>query len=209
MGTGVGAYPVGGTWLGGPVGGSLASGAANAKSVGGSVAIDLRLIDTATNHVIQTATVREDASTSDVSLSGGYGPFQLGGERVSESPLGRAARTAINKAIASLIATADQVAWRGLVVEADGADLIINAGQNNGVKAGDQFSVERIGQTLTDPATGETLSTRREMLGTLVIDTLEEKIAKGHYTAIAEVPPQRGDVVVVSSPNGSVVLASH
>jgi curli biogenesis system outer membrane secretion channel CsgG len=187
---------------------SLLSGSATARSVGGSVAIDLRLIDTATNQVMQTATVREDASTFDVSLSAGYGPLQLGGDRVSESPLGRAARTAISKAVAGLIVTAEEAAWRGVVVETDGANLIINAGRNTGIRMGDRFTVERIGRTLTDPVTGEALATRRQVLGTFQVDLIEEKIASGHYNAVSGQFPRRGDVVV-ASPGSEVTVVSR
>ena len=56
---------------------------------------------------------------------------------------------------------------------------------------------EHVVGTLTDPATGEVLSVRRKMLGTLEITSVEEKIAFGAFSSTDPLKPVRGDLVVM------------
>ncbi len=95
-----------------------------------------------------------------------------------------------------IIATAAREPWHALLVDFDGKEAVINAGRNAGVKAGDRFSVERIAQRLTDPATGEVLSVRRRTLGTLEVTNAEDKVSYATFTSSDPNPPVRGDLVI-------------
>jgi len=99
--------------------------------------------------------------------------------------------------VQEIISTAARQPWHALLVDINGADAVINAGQGAGVKIGDRFNVERITQRLTDPATGEVLTVRRAILGTLVVTGVEDRVSFATYAASDPNVPARGDMVVM------------
>jgi curli biogenesis system outer membrane secretion channel CsgG len=166
------------------------------KHAEGAVAMDLRIVDTSTTQVVQTVKVKEPISTTSVNVSLDYRQMSMGGDQFNNTPLGEASRKAIEKAVRDIIATAAREPWHALLVEYDGKEAVINAGRNAGLKAGDRFSVERIVQRLTDPATGEVLSVRRRTLGTLEVKSVEDKVSFATYKASDGNQPVRGDLVI-------------
>jgi len=166
------------------------------KSVKGAVAFDLRIVDASSGQVVQTATEREEISSSGLSVSGGYNGMTLGGDQFNSTPLGAATRHAIDHAVADIINVAAKVPWKGQVVDTEGKSVIINAGSKSGVKLGDRFFIEHPLKQLTDPTTGEVLSERRQRLGSVQVDAVEEKISSGMFVPIAPYIPARGDVVI-------------
>ena len=181
--------------VGGGVKGNPLSSLFGSKHQEGAVAIDMRLIDTSTTEVVQTVKVKEPISQTTYSASVDYRQMNMGGDQFDNTPLGAAARQAIDKAVAQVIATAAREPWHALLVDYDGKEAIINAGRNAGVKAGDHFNVERILQKLTEPATGEVLSVKRARLGTLEVTNVEEKVSFASFTTADGNQPVRGDLV--------------
>lgn len=181
--------------VGGGVKGNPLSSLFGGKHQEGAVAIDMRVIDTSTTQVVQTVKVKEPISQTSYSASVNYRQMDMGGDQFDNTPLGGAARAAIQKAVAEIIVTASREPWHALLVDYDGKDAIINAGRNAGVKPGDHFNVERILQRLTDPATGEVLSVKRARLGTLEVKSVEEKVSFAAFTTADGNQPIRGDLV--------------
>ena len=163
--------------VGGAVKGNPLNTLFGGKKTEGAVAMDLRIIDTSTTQVVQAVTVKEPISQTSLNVSLDYRSMNMGGDQFDNTPLGGAARAAIEKAVAEIVATAARERWHGLLVDYDGKEAIINAGRNAGIKRGDRFTVERVIQRLTDPATGEVLSVRRQRLGTLEVRNVEEKVS--------------------------------
>lgn len=166
------------------------------KHAEGAVAMDLRIVDTSTTQVVQTVKVKEPISTTSLNVSADYRQMTMGGDQFDNTPLGAASRAAIDKAVQEIIATAARQPWHALLVDINGKDAVINAGRTAGVKPGDRFNVERVTQRLTDPATGEVLTVRRAILGTLVVTGVEDKASFATYTASDPNVPARGDMVV-------------
>ena len=181
--------------VGGAVKGNPLSSLFGGKKAEGSVALDLRIIDTSTTQVVQTVKVKEPISQTSYSVSVDYKAMNMGGDQFSNTPLGEASRKAIDKAVAEIIATAAREPWHALLVDYDGKEAVINAGRNAGVKPGDHFTVQRIMQRLTDPATGEVLSVKRVTLGTLDVTNVEDKVAFATFTTADGNQPARGDLV--------------
>jgi curli biogenesis system outer membrane secretion channel CsgG len=167
------------------------------KHAEGAVAMDLRIVDTSTTQVVQTVKVKESISQTSLNVSTDYRQMTLGGDQFNNTPLGEAARHAIEKAVQEIIATAARQPWHALLVDINGTDAVINAGRNAGVKPGDHFNVERITQRLTDPATGEVLSVRRAILGTLEVKDVEDRVSFATYAPSDPNAPARGDMVVM------------
>jgi curli biogenesis system outer membrane secretion channel CsgG len=181
--------------IGGAVKGNPLSSLFGGKHQEGAVAVDMRLIDTSTTQVVQTVKVKEPISQTSYNASLNYKQMDMGGDQFNNTPLGEAARSAIDKAVAEIIATAARQPWHALLVDYDGKEAIINAGRIAGVKPGDRFNVERILQRLIDPATGEVLSVKRARLGTLEVTSVEDKVSFAAFTTADGNQPIRGDLV--------------
>ena len=167
------------------------------EQASGSVAMDIRVVDTTTGQVLKSYTIREPIETSSFSLSAGYQGISLGGDQFMKTPLGAASRAAIKKTVYKIISTAGERPWQGRVVEFEGGEVFINAGARAGIEKGDLFMIERITKTLTDPATGEILGTRKKELGVVTIVDVQEKLAIGPFKAFEPVTPNRGDLVIM------------
>jgi len=167
------------------------------QQASGSVAMDIRVVDTTTGQVIESYTIREPIETSAFNLSVGYQGISLGGDQFMKTPLGAASRTAIKKAVYKIISTANNRPWQGRVVLFEGGDVFINAGNRTGIKKGDLFMIETITKTLTDPSTGEILGTRKNELGVVTIRDVQEKMAIGSYKGFDRTVPKRGDLVIM------------
>ncbi|MBC8158001.1 MAG: hypothetical protein H8E94_01575, partial [Alphaproteobacteria bacterium] len=187
----------GGGFNGGVSGGKmpLTLGGAQEKAYG-NVTMDVRVVDTTTGEVLESHTVSETIESSSYSLSVGYSGMSIGGDQFEKTPLGLASRKAINTAVTAIATTANEHPWTGQIVDIDGVEIAINAGSNSGLKSGDMFMIERVEKTFTDPATGQTLGTKRKELGTLSLSRVHDKMSFGSYSGFAE-PPRRGDMVVI------------
>ncbi len=187
----------GGFGLGFAGGGLPFSTGLSRQSKSGSVAIDIRIVDTTTGRIVDTARVKEKIKSSGWDISGGYQGISLGTNQFIKTPLGEASRRAITKIVHYIARKAEKTAWTGRVVDVGDDEMVyINAGANSGIKVGDFFMIERVTKTLTDPETGEVLSKRKKAVGSVHINTVEEKVAYGPYASEGIESPQRGDFVV-------------
>ena len=186
--------------VGGAVKGNPLSSLFGGKHQEGSVAIDMRIIDTSTTQVVQVVTEKEPISQTSYNASLNYKAMDMGGDQFDNTPLGEASRRVIERAVSDVIAAAAKQPWHALLVDYDGKEAVINAGRNAGVKPGDHFNVERIAQKLTDPATGEVLSVKRVSLGTLEVKSVEERVSFASFTTADGNQPIRGDLVMGARP---------
>lgn len=185
-------------------GGGLSVGLPNLGPVGlnlgtqgtkGSVAMDIRVVDTTTGELMENFTVKEKIESSSLDVGVNVKQMSFGGNKFNKTPLGEACRRCITKAVNQFAGYASKSAWTGRVVEADGREVFINAGTTSNIKVGDRFRVYRYSRVLTDPDTGKVLSKREQDVGTVEIATVEEKIASGFFTASGAEVPARGDMV--------------
>lgn len=167
------------------------------QSKSGSVAIDVRIVDTTTGRIVDTARVKEKIESSGWDVSSGYQGISLGTNKFIKTPLGAASRSAITKIVHYIARKAEKTAWTGRIVDIGDDEMVyINAGHNSGIKAGDLFMIERVTKTLTDPETGEVLSERKKAVGSMQVSIVEERVAYGPYASEGTESPQRGDFVV-------------
>jgi curli biogenesis system outer membrane secretion channel CsgG len=186
----------GGFSFGGARGGSNPlSAALSSQSASGAVALDVRIVDASTGQVTEVYKVKEPLESSGFDLSLGAKGMSLGSNQFLRTPLGEAVRRAITQVVDRLVAEAGRRPWLGLVVEVNEKEAVINAGTNSGLKPGDRFVIERIGRKMTDPATGEVLSVRKQEVAFFEVTSVEERIAIGKFESLANEPPRRGDSV--------------
>lgn len=189
--------------LGGSGGGlgSLLSGAISRQSTEGSIAMDIRLVDTTTSEVLETYTVREELSNSSWDLSVTVDAISAGHNTFMKTPLGAATRKAINRAVQRIAMKANDIPWEGKVISLEGRELYINAGKSSGIKVGDKFKIERVIKRFLDPTTGKLLGVRKRVIGALEITGVEGKLSYGAYLPLSDMKPKSGDAVVLAQKN--------
>jgi curli biogenesis system outer membrane secretion channel CsgG len=166
------------------------------QSKTGTVALDVRVIDTASAQVVATFRVRETVKARSIAMNVGYDGHSASISDFLRTPIGQAARAAIAQVVQQFAAAAARQPWRGSVVDVDSGMLVINAGADSGVQIGDQFEIHRVSKLLTDPVSGRVLERRTSIVGHAVVQQLGDALAYARYTADDGMAPVRGDMVV-------------
>jgi hypothetical protein len=68
------------------------------------------------------------------------------------------------------------------VADVNGSVVTLAAGSRDGIQVGDRFEVFHILSPIKDPVTGEVLDSTVEKAGDLVITSVRDRIASGHYS---------------------------
>lgn len=185
----------GGFSIGLSAGGSRSLGLSPQKRVG-TVGIDVRVIDSTTGQVIASYFVREEVKARSLAASVNLDGVNLARTKTQQTPLGEAARKAIDQVVYRFAAEAARQEWQGRVVDVEAGEVAINAGRLAGVKTGDSFSVYRIARVLTDPSTGRVLGHRKIEVGGLTVTAVEENFAFAHLASASGYEAERGDLVL-------------
>jgi curli biogenesis system outer membrane secretion channel CsgG len=170
-------------------------------SVGGSsskssIVLVVKLVDTTTSEVVASERIRGVAGKSGLNL--GYSGHGWGGAlgTFAKTPLGEAAQDCINQAVKFIASKMESYPVEGNVVSASEQSIIINLGENYGIRAGQTFAIRRRGEVLTDPETGEMLgASEGETLGVIEVVSPREKISS--CKLVSGDMPARGDTVVL------------
>jgi curli biogenesis system outer membrane secretion channel CsgG len=181
--TNVGGF--GGGWGGWGVGGV---GHKNTKAI---VTVDCRIVSVDTGEILAVADGHGESSRSSTNLLGGGGSWHgFGGGNVDfgssdfqNTIIGEAVKGAMQQLSAGVIADADRVAIRTVVVEgevayAQGDTVVLNVGAKAGLKAGDQLSIERVTQEIKDPATGKLLRRLSSKIGEVQVTNVDANSAE-------------------------------
>ena len=166
------------------------------KAQTGTVAMDIRVIDTTSGEVVAAYAVHESIKSKALAVNVGLDQYSAGYTRFMKTPLGQAARVAITRAAQRFAEEMAAHTWTGNVVDFDRGDVSINAGAEAGIRIGDTLRVYRISKVLTDPATGRVLGQRKRAIGNVVIDGVEENLAFGQFQPLVNLAPRRGDLVL-------------
>jgi curli biogenesis system outer membrane secretion channel CsgG len=180
---------------GGIFGGAIGAIAASSNQDKAVVAIAYRLIDAETSEVIATGEARGESVRKGNALGaiGGVLGKGVAGVEVdmtssnfAETIIGEATQDCVNK-LADILKeqTASMKkavrAVEARVADVSGHTLVISAGANDGVNAGEVFEILKILREVKDPVTKETLDLVTEKTGEMTIVTVRDKIATGNY----------------------------
>lgn len=161
----------------------------------GTVAFDIRVVDSSTGNIVDSFTVKEEINNEGFDVSVTYDQLSMGTNKFANTPLGATTRKAIVRAVEKIALKADGADWSALVVDLDGEDIYINAGRLAGVETGSKFVVERVAKRLIDPASGELLGVRTEKIGLFEVVEVQEKMSIGKYLPLSADAPKAGDLV--------------
>jgi curli biogenesis system outer membrane secretion channel CsgG len=173
----------------------LLGGSAGVSGQQAIVEFSLRIIDTSTGQVIFTSKAAGTASSSsaNVSATNNATGANLGASTFKSTPLGEAAEIAINAAVKQIVQAMAKVPWSTTVAAFDEGKVYLSAGAAQNLKAGTTLHVYRKGKALTDPDTGALLEVLMTSVGTIQIQSVNEKISTASVSSGDK--PARGDVV--------------
>jgi len=142
------------------------------------VALDIRLYDTTTGEIISSK--RAEAEAVSKGLAGGVSieGITIGGAEFEKTPLGKAAREAIEKAVEYIVEEMEKQPWVSRVIKVKDNLVYVEGGEDMGIKAGDIFYVYSLGEELIDPATGISLGREEEKVGKIRVKEVKEKYSK-------------------------------
>ncbi|MCD6521411.1 hypothetical protein J7K56_01380 [Candidatus Calescamantes bacterium] len=142
------------------------------------VALDIRLYDTATGEIISSK--RAEAEAVSKGLAGGVSieGITIGGAEFEKTPLGKAAREAIEKAVEYIVEEMEKQPWVSRIIKVKDNLVYMVGGEDMGIKEGDIFYVYSLGEELIDPATGLSLGREEEKVGKIRVKEVKEKYSK-------------------------------
>lgn len=158
------------------------------------VAINFRMVDAETSEIVATGEARGESqrSSKDWGALLGAAGVTAGGvvdmtsQNFAETIIGEATMECVNKLAEQLDQQIPALPLKSREVEArvadvNGTTVILTAGSNDGVNAGDQFTIVRVLREVKDPVTKEVLDVVTEELGVVQITSVRDKIATGTY----------------------------
>jgi curli biogenesis system outer membrane secretion channel CsgG len=143
------------------------------------------VVDSTTGQVVASKKVVGQASRTglDVGFSDRDWGADLGGFK--KTNVGKAVEQAIDEAVVFISDQLEKIPWEGTVVMVKNGKVYVNRGTREGVVPGQSFVIGNIEQ-IRDPDTGEVLDTSVEKAGTIVIESVKEKISIGKPVEGAE-----------------------
>ncbi|MGA8151573.1 MAG: CsgG/HfaB family protein [Terriglobales bacterium] len=190
---------------GGGLGGFGLGGFSHKKSKA-VVALDARIVDIDTAEILGVAEGKGESSRESTSFLGGGGNwngFGAGGVDFGSSDfqntiIGEAVKSAVTSMTAELVADKDKLVARTIVVEGlvaavDSGQIILNVGAKNGVKVGDQLTVERVTKEIKDPSTGKVIRRLASPVGVVKVTDVDD--ISSVCTAVSGTGFKTGDAV--------------
>jgi hypothetical protein len=145
---------------------------ADGRRVQAGLALQWRAHDALSNEPLAADTVRLADSVADA----GADPAALAA--TGNALVRKLVDLSLRQVAERVGAVLDKVPFRGQVVRADRAGVVINAGKNFGLEAGDTFALRRIDLTLVDPATGRLLGGMGTLEGLIRVTEVGDQIAR-------------------------------
>jgi curli biogenesis system outer membrane secretion channel CsgG len=145
------------------------------------VAIDLRLIDTATGQVLASHNVSKLASGAGAAFGVRDRRVAFGGDAFFQTPIGQATRAAMQEAVSFIVSRSPSAApaTSFSIVKVEGGTVYINAGANADVRVGDVFQVYSRGEDLVDPNTGLKLGSSERLVGSIQVSDVQDQFSIG------------------------------
>ncbi len=151
------------------------------------VSIDARIVNIDTAEIMAVAEGHGESSRSSVGLLGGGGNWHgwgggavdFGSSDFQQTIIGEAVKKAVEQMSQGLIQDAPKVETRtvvveGLVAAVVNGQVVLNVGKKDGVKVGDQLSIERVTMEIKDPATGKVIRRMTSPVGIVRVTDVDD-----------------------------------
>jgi curli biogenesis system outer membrane secretion channel CsgG len=137
--------------------------------------------------------VRTEGAAAAGGFRGGvnYANVSFGGDAYFRTPLGRATQAAMGRAVDALLEDIPVEYWEPRVAEGGPGTVVVNGGEDVGLRVGQRFQVREQGRQITDPITGEVIERLPgRVLGTVEIHTV---LARSSHALLLDGEASRGD----------------
>ena len=168
-----------------------------------NVVLDARMVNTETAEIMAVASGKGQSSRGGVMLSGygggGAGGIDMGSSDFQRTIIGEATRQAVDELTRQLDAQSDKIEAttieiNGLVADVTDNQLVLNVGQNQGLKVGDVVAIEHVVKTVKDPSDPtKILRTITERIGTAKITSVDAGSSMADFSGVGK--PKVGDAV--------------
>ena len=141
--------------------------------------IVLYVVDVESGEIIASENIEESVSARDVQVKTAYEGISFGGSVFYQTPLGRATRKVVERAIARITTAIASRPWEPQIalVQEDGS-VVLNGGRDRGVKSGAEFEVLDEGKPILDPVTGDPIGqSAGRKVGRLIVHEVKERYA--------------------------------
>jgi curli biogenesis system outer membrane secretion channel CsgG len=151
------------------------------------VGIDARIVNIDTAEIMAVAEGKGESTRESTSMLGGGGSWHgfgagavdFGSSDFQNTIIGEAVKAAVEKTSTELIAGAGKLQARtinvsGLVAAVDAGQIILNVGAKDGLKVGDQLSIERVSREIKDPATGRVIRRLSSSIGVVRVTDVDD-----------------------------------
>ena len=163
-------------------GGGLGVNIGGIGRVGGNVSearagLNVRLFNVDTSELIASESAEGVAQAQGFKFDGNHRTAYTDFNTFNKTPLGKAMDTAIDKAVNKIVEKLKDQPWSARVADVDGKEVFLSAGEDLGVKVGDEFVVYKKGKEIKDPETGEVLGFRTTKSGRVRVTEVQKKLA--------------------------------
>lgn len=156
------------------------------------VSVDVRVVDATSGKVVISETAKGTATDKIITTANGT---VVKGATDYDALHVEAAQNAL---AAVTVRLAEAFPLVGIVAQADGRELFLDAGAARGVRPGDGFVVFRRGREITHPTTGRRLGWEKQVVAAVEVVSADADLAKATVVTLADpkVPVAAGDIVV-------------
>ena len=166
------------------------------------VAIDARVIDTRTGEITIAKSASASETQTGIALPALY-DLQIGSENYDQTIIGKAARKAVDD-------LADKLAVKfitlGKVVFVKGSLVKIDLGIDSEVTKEAVFEVQRKGEAIKDPDTGEVLEYETEKVGEIKVTDVRQKLSNAEIISLEKGKEIKiGDELKEKTPNTKLI----
>jgi curli biogenesis system outer membrane secretion channel CsgG len=157
------------------------------------VAVDIRLVDTTTGQILKSHTADAKADSTGVAFDVHTRGVVFGGDTFNRTPIGKATREAIQKAVWFIMQEMEHQPWVARVIQVKAGEVYVNAGANMNLRPGTNLAAYVKGEELIDPATGLNLGSRDTFVGNVAVTDVQEKFSIGRFQGRGAL--KRGDLL--------------
>jgi curli biogenesis system outer membrane secretion channel CsgG len=117
-----------------------------------------QVIEVESGRIVLSRTIERTARADQGTAGATYKNVTFGGGAFYQTPLGRVTADATREAVLQIVQAIASQPWRPRIALVQGEQIIVNGGQDRGVRKGDVYKVVEHGKTITDPDTGDNLA---------------------------------------------------